>query len=141
LNRRDVALKGLSAAARADLDWLARFEREAKVLASLNHANIGSMARALTVSASRASRGTGPNPPRAGTATRVGTRSCPAGPSVDLGCRHGTPRLTHSRASARARPVLTGCVSRHLTPLHCPPCSPAVGSCSTATSSWSEKAD
>jgi len=44
LNRRDVTLKTLPAAFTADLDWLARFEREAKVLASLNHPNIGGMA-------------------------------------------------------------------------------------------------
>ena len=38
---RDVALKVLSEAFTADPDRLARFQREAKVLASLNHLNIG----------------------------------------------------------------------------------------------------
>ena len=38
---RDVALKVLPEAFTADPDRLGRFEREAKVLASLNHANIG----------------------------------------------------------------------------------------------------
>jgi serine/threonine-protein kinase len=38
---RDVALKVLPEAFTADPDRLARFEREAKVLASLNHQNIG----------------------------------------------------------------------------------------------------
>ena len=38
---RDVALKVLPEAFTADPDRLARFEREAKVLASLNHPNIG----------------------------------------------------------------------------------------------------
>ena len=37
---RDVALKILPAAVAHDADRLARFEREAKTLASLNHANI-----------------------------------------------------------------------------------------------------
>ena len=40
---RDVALKVLSEAFTSDPDRLARFEREAKVLASLNHPNIGSI--------------------------------------------------------------------------------------------------
>ncbi len=39
---RDVALKVLPEAFTSDPDRLARFEREAKVLASLNHPNIGS---------------------------------------------------------------------------------------------------
>ena len=38
---RDVALKVLPEAFTQDPDRLARFEREAKVLASLNHTNIG----------------------------------------------------------------------------------------------------
>ena len=38
---RDVALKVLSEGFMADPDRLARFQREAKVLASLNHPNIG----------------------------------------------------------------------------------------------------
>ena len=38
---RDVALKVLPEAFTADPDRLARFEREAQVLASLNHPNIG----------------------------------------------------------------------------------------------------
>ena len=38
---RDVALKVLPEAFTSDPDRLARFEREAKVLASLNHSNIG----------------------------------------------------------------------------------------------------
>ena len=38
---RDVALKVLPDAFTSDPDRLARFEREAKVLASLNHPNIG----------------------------------------------------------------------------------------------------
>jgi serine/threonine protein kinase len=38
---RDVAIKVLPADVAADRDRLARFEREAQVLASLNHANIG----------------------------------------------------------------------------------------------------
>ena len=40
---RQVALKILPDAFAADPDRLARFEREAKVLASLNHPNIGSI--------------------------------------------------------------------------------------------------
>ena len=40
---RDVALKVLPEAFTQDPDRLARFEREAKVLASLNHPNIGSI--------------------------------------------------------------------------------------------------
>ena len=40
---RDVALKVLPDAFTADPDRLARFEREAKVLASLNHPNIGAI--------------------------------------------------------------------------------------------------
>ena len=40
---RDVALKVLPEAFTPDPDRLARFEREAKVLASLNHPNIGSI--------------------------------------------------------------------------------------------------
>ncbi len=40
---RDVALKVLPDAFTQDPDRLARFEREAKVLASLNHPNIGSI--------------------------------------------------------------------------------------------------
>ena len=38
---RDVALKILPDAFASDLDRLARFQREARVLASLNHPNIG----------------------------------------------------------------------------------------------------
>ena len=40
---RDVALKVLPEAFTADPDRLARFQREAKVLASLNHSNIGAI--------------------------------------------------------------------------------------------------
>ena len=42
---RDVALRVLPEAFTSDPDRLARFEREAKVLASLNHPNIGSTYR------------------------------------------------------------------------------------------------
>src|SRR5271166_5377485 len=37
---RDIALKVLSAALAQDVDYMARFQREAQVLASLNHPNI-----------------------------------------------------------------------------------------------------
>ena len=40
---RDVALKVLPAALAHDADYLARFEREAQVLASLNHPNIAAI--------------------------------------------------------------------------------------------------
>src|SRR5687768_14288758 len=40
---RDVAIKILPQAFTADPDRLARFEREARVLASLNHPNIGAI--------------------------------------------------------------------------------------------------
>ncbi len=41
--RRDVAIKVLPEAFAADRDRLARFEREAQVLASLNHPNIATI--------------------------------------------------------------------------------------------------
>ena len=65
-------MKVLPEAFTSDPDRLTRFEREAKVLASLNHPNIGGMAHAPTVSVSRASRETGPSPPLVGAATRTG---------------------------------------------------------------------
>ncbi len=40
---RDVALKVLPDAFASDLDRIARFQREAKTLASLNHPNIGAI--------------------------------------------------------------------------------------------------
>src|SRR5215212_5701767 len=40
---RDVAIKILPLSVAADPDRLARFEREARVLASLNHPNIGAI--------------------------------------------------------------------------------------------------
>ena len=40
---REVAVKILPAAFAADPDRLARFEREARLLASLNHPNIGAI--------------------------------------------------------------------------------------------------
>ena len=40
---RDVAIKVLGASVAADLDRLARLEREARLLASLNHPNIAAI--------------------------------------------------------------------------------------------------
>src|SRR5579863_1870331 len=40
---RDVAIKVLPAALASDAQYMARFEREAKVLASLNHPNIATV--------------------------------------------------------------------------------------------------
>ena len=40
---RDVAVKSLPAAATGDADRIARFQREAQVLAALNHPNIGAI--------------------------------------------------------------------------------------------------
>ena len=41
---RDVAIKVLSDPFASDPEWLARFEQEAQVLASLNHSNIAHIA-------------------------------------------------------------------------------------------------
>jgi eukaryotic-like serine/threonine-protein kinase len=40
---RDVALKVLPEAFARDADWVATFQREAQVLASLNHSNIAAV--------------------------------------------------------------------------------------------------
>src|SRR5213594_1768844 len=40
---RDVAVKLISPALACDADYMARFQREAKVLASLNHPNIAAI--------------------------------------------------------------------------------------------------
>ena len=60
---RDVALKVLPQAFTDDPDRLARFEREAKVLASLNHPNIGHILRVSQLSVRQPSH-TGDNPSR-----------------------------------------------------------------------------
>ena len=41
--KRDVAIKVLPASIAGDPDWLARFQREAEVLAALNHPNIAAI--------------------------------------------------------------------------------------------------
>ena len=41
--RRDVALKVLPSTLVGDPEWLARFERESRVLAALNHPNVGAI--------------------------------------------------------------------------------------------------
>ena len=64
---RDVALKVLPQAFTDDPDRLARFEREAKVLASLNHPNIGAH---LRPGRSRRSEGAGPRTDRRANARR-----------------------------------------------------------------------
>ena len=75
---RDVALKVLPEAFAADPDRLARFEREAKVLASLNHPNIGSIYGLEEADWSRADAGrshqAGADPARRGAADREADR-------------------------------------------------------------------
>ena len=56
--QRDVAIKVLPAALAADPERLARFEREAQVLAALNHPHIGAI-YGLQESASRHRPGAG----------------------------------------------------------------------------------
>ena len=76
---RDVALKILPPDVASDAERLARFEREAKVLASLNHPNIATLYGVETIPASSRER-----------ATRV------EGPT---GARHDTPVGSSSRPS------------------------------------------
>jgi len=54
---RDVALKVLPASFSSDHDRLARFEREAQVLASLNHPNIAAIYGVEEASGATAKRG------------------------------------------------------------------------------------
>ena len=91
---RDVALQVLPEAFTQDPDRLARFEREAKVLASLNHPNIGSIygleeaegIRALVLELSVAGDHSAECP------TRTGPRA-PGGPT-----RHSGRTLACSRS-------------------------------------------
>ena len=57
---REVAIKVLPEAVAADPDRLTRFEREAKVLASLNHPNIATLFGLESVSGADVDAGTGP---------------------------------------------------------------------------------
>ena len=101
---RDVALKVLPEAFTSDPDRLARFEREAKVLASLNHPNIGSIygleeaegVRALVLELVE-------GPTLADRATEP--FMCVAGASVCDGCRRrAARRRTRSARESRPRP-------------------------------------
>jgi eukaryotic-like serine/threonine-protein kinase len=74
---RDVALKVLPVAFAADPERLARFEREAKVLASMNHPNIAHLYGLETVEPDESTGGEGFTPSRetisSGTGTGTGT--------------------------------------------------------------------
>jgi len=82
---RDVALKVLPAEFAEDTDRMVRFEREAKVLASLNHPNIAHLYGLETVSlGTETETGTGTSPsthPAAGTAAPSGSAEGSAGTS------------------------------------------------------------
>jgi len=115
---REVAIKVLPAAVAQDPERLARFEREAKVLASLNHPNIAqiygieesSSERALVMElvprpdpANSASAGGGPPHRRAdcrGSGSRARKRHHPSRPETGEHYRHAAG----SRQSARLRP-------------------------------------
>ena len=91
---RDVAIKVLPDAFATDPERLARFEREAKVLASLNHSNIAAIygleksgdTRALASSSSKGRR----------------CRRC-SPPPPHLACGHPLPR--RGRGTKESRPV------------------------------------
>ena len=63
---REVAIKVLPAALANDADYLARFQREAQTLASLNHPNIAAIygleANAIVMDSSKARRSKAPSP-------------------------------------------------------------------------------
>jgi serine/threonine protein kinase len=74
---RPVAIKVLPEAFAQDADRLARFEREAKTLAALNHPNIAQISRGATVAAVRL----------------IITKRCPSSDRRRSGCRESLARL------------------------------------------------
>ena len=97
---RDVALKVLPEAFADDPERMARFEREAQVLASLNHPNIAQLygleERALVMEYVPGETLRGPLPGKPpGTRKRAGqhqVREAPASHEPSRSCRAGAPR-------------------------------------------------
>ena len=116
---RDVAIKILPQVFTADPDRLARFEREARVLASLNHPNIGAIygleeadgVRALVLElvegetlAERIRRPEGLRLPGDGSGGLQASRSTRRSPSRGRSPRRSTPRTRRASSIATSSP-------------------------------------